>query len=194
MEHCPELELRPDAVIMMAAAVLLVPLRFLAASVAAAVFHEFCHIVVLNVLKKRIYCIEIGTFGARIETENLSSGQEWVCAAAGPVGSLSLLLFLKTFPELAICGLVQGIWNLLPLYPSDGGRILRCMLLRFYPKYTDKAVCAVRWGTVTILWLLLGWAIVCFSVLRPLLICMAGLILLGMLRKIPCNKPSLAVQ
>ena len=115
---------------------LTLPLPWLLSAILAASIHEFCHILALLLTKTKIYGLRIGPFGAKIETEPMSRTAELLCAAAGPAGSLCLLVLIRIFPRLALCGAVQGLFNLLPLHPMDGGRILRCgldLLLRKTP-------------------------------------------------------------
>ena len=61
-------------------------------------------------------------------TGAMTPRQEWISALAGPAGSLLLGLIMPLFPGVAIIGMVQGIINLLPIYPRDGGRALRVFL------------------------------------------------------------------
>lgn len=132
------LEISPWSCILAAAGLLLVPFRFLMAALVAALWHELCHLCVLKLFSVPILGIRVGLFGAVIRSGYLMPIQELVSSAAGPAGSLLLLLTADIFPLLAFCGLVQGIFNLIPIYPMDGGRILRTLLILGREKYLAK--------------------------------------------------------
>lgn len=132
------LEISPWSCFLAAAGILLLPFRFLMAALAAATIHELCHLCVLALCSVPVLRIRIGPFGAVIRSGCLTPIQELVCAAAGPVGSILLLVTAEVFPLLAFCGLIQGIFNLLPVYPMDGGRILRILLSAGKEKYLAK--------------------------------------------------------
>lgn len=117
----------PGACILAALLLLTVPLKWLLAAWTAAVFHELCHIAAVHICGGKILAAQIGACGAVMETAPMTAGRELICALAGPFGSLLLVLLFRYMPELAICGCVQGLYNLLPLYPMDGGRALRCV-------------------------------------------------------------------
>lgn len=57
----------------------------------------------------------------------MTAPREAVCALAGPLGSFVLVSLGKYWPELALMALGQGIFNLIPVYPLDGGRFARCL-------------------------------------------------------------------
>ena len=113
--------------ILLAFLMLTVPLSWLTASLLAAIIHEMCHILVITAFKLPIYGVSVGLSGAKIHTAPLLPWQEFACAAAGPVGSFLCVLLIHRWPMIALCGLVQGFFNLLPIYPLDGGRMLRCL-------------------------------------------------------------------
>ena len=65
---------------------------------------------------------------------------ELVCALAGPAGGLLLLLLLRWMPVIALTGAVQSMYNLLPIYPTDGGRALRCGVQLLWPDKTAHKI------------------------------------------------------
>lgn len=134
--------LRPDFCFLLAAAVLLLPLPWLISWFIATIFHEVCHWLALRGLKVKIYGVRLTASGALMDTETMTPWKEAVCAATGPIGGLLLVLTAKWWPELAVCGFVQSVFNLLPIYPLDGGRVLHGILLTFLPE--GKCRCVMR--------------------------------------------------
>lgn len=125
--------------ILWALLLLTVPLPWLGSAIVAALFHEMCHLFALYATGTPVHGLRLGLRGARIITGPMNAGRELLCAAAGPAGSLLLLLFLRQIPRIALSAAFQGLFNLLPLYPLDGGRILRSsQALRSQEKYLAK--------------------------------------------------------
>lgn len=132
--------------------------------------------------------IRIGLTGAVITMNPITNGRELLCAAAGPLGSFLLIIFSKWMPELALCGLVQGAFNLLPVYPLDGGRIMKCIVYFFRPNKADYISAAI--GIVISVLI----SIICISWgFWPALFLFTAFIKIS-LRKIPCKEGKLAVQ
>lgn len=114
--------------IVIAFGLLLLPIQWLFAMAVAAFFHELCHYWMVCLCGGQIHRFRFGLQGARMEVSGLTPCQELFCALAGPVGGVMLLLFSRWFPRVAICGLFQSVYNMIPVYPLDGGRVLRCGL------------------------------------------------------------------
>jgi len=118
----------PGFFIYLATAILLLPLKWVCAWFVASAFHEFFHYFALRLCGVRIFTIRISSSGAIMETEAMHTSPEILCALAGPLGGLLLLVLLRIFPAIAICAFVQSVFNLLPIYPFDGGRALRAII------------------------------------------------------------------
>ena len=111
---------------------------------ASLLFHELAHSVVAQHYKIRVLSITLFIFGgvASIERDPSKAIQEFNIAIAGPLASGVLALFFlgltKVFPTNAVVyssalwlGTMNGwlaIFNLLPGFPLDGGRIFRAIV------------------------------------------------------------------
>ena len=144
-------EVTPGFCIFWAFLILTLPLNFLLAALGAALFHECCHGAAVKLSRGRILSITLGAGGIMMEVE---SDRELLCAIAGPVGSL--LLACLPVKNLAICGLAQGIFNLLPIMPLDGGRVFRIILDRTVPQFRSRIDRAVE-VTICILFLIVAF-------------------------------------
>lgn len=141
----------PLAWIWWAAMILLVPGNWLLSAAAAACIHEAGHILSLLLLGGKVRGIRLGPLGAVIEGEGVSGPAAAVCTLAGPLGSFLTLLLLRPFPMLAVCGFLQGCFNLLPVYPLDGGRILAYLLERLVPDSCERIRRVLEHGFFTLL-------------------------------------------
>lgn len=196
-KSCPRLTFRVDApaYLLGALAVLLLPLNWIGAAMIAAMWHECCHWLALKLCGCSCYSIAIGSGGAVMETDIISPWKEALCAFAGPLGSLLLLFFFCWIPRISLCALVQGLYNLIPVYPLDGGRLIRC-LLRLVVKNGNYVSITARIETVTIALLTVA-SIYCLIVLG---LGYLALISVGFLmyrifqRKLSCKEVQLAVQ
>ncbi len=123
---------KPSFWLLLAFSIVLVPIKWVLAWLIAVMVHEVFHVLVLHTCGCKICEILIGASGIEIITESLSARQEILSAAAGPIGSFLLLLVARYSPVIAVCGFVQGAYNLLPLHPLDGGRVCRIVLRKFF--------------------------------------------------------------
>lgn len=119
-----EITVSSGAYIGLALGIMVLPLDCILAAVLAAGFHECCHLFTLHCCGIVAGELRIGLLGAKISTGLLTPIQEIICALAGPIGSLSLLFLARWMPVISLFGLCQGLFNLLPIYPLDGGRII----------------------------------------------------------------------
>ena len=123
-----ELQISGGFCLTMAVMLLVLPLDWLLAMAAAGFVHELAHILAVWLLGGRILSCRISAGGAVIETSPMESVSQLLCILAGPLGGLALLPLARFLPKLAVCAFVQSAYNLLPLFPLDGGRALGCLL------------------------------------------------------------------
>lgn len=123
-----KITLSPGAYLGAALLVLLLPVNWWTGAVLAAAGHELSHMAAIYATGGKVYGISVGPGGARMDTMAATRGREVITAAAGPLGSLVFAVLCRGFPEAAVCAVIQGLYNLLPVYPLDGGRILRGFL------------------------------------------------------------------
>lgn len=131
----------PAACISVALSTLLLPLDWVCAWLIAVAFHELCHILIVKIFKCDIYSICFTLSGAAITTEPMTTKQTVISALAGPCGGFLLMSTFRWFPQLAICGCMQSIYNLLPLAGLDGGRALHTITLYFFPQRKAQRIC-----------------------------------------------------
>lgn len=129
--------------IMAAAAILLLPLKWLFAAFCAAMVHELSHYLALRLCGAQVESVRIGGRGAAIMTESLSAGKEALCAVAGPLGGFLLVFLAPVFPEMAVCALAQSAFNLLPIYPLDGGRIRNTLASLLLAPQMARKFCSI---------------------------------------------------
>ena len=134
------IHLESSLCLMLALMLLLLPLPWVMACVLASLAHEICHAVAIRFMGSQIYALRLGSGGIRMETDYMTPGRELVAALAGPIGSALLILLAPWLPRTAVCGAGHCLYNLLPLFPLDGGRILRNLLELVWPMPQAEAV------------------------------------------------------
>lgn len=129
---------------------------------ASVVFHELGHSVIAMRYKIPVVSITLFIIGglAQIAREPESAKQEFNIAIAGPIASVALGMgFLGTVPLLPQGGVlwaaalllseanfILGVFNLIPGFPMDGGRILRAIVWWAKRDYTVATRIASRSG------------------------------------------------
>ena len=180
------LYIEPGVFFLCAFLLLMLPLKWVLGAILAALIHELCHLVAVQLMGGKISRICVGSGGTRIDGDLSDNKKELLAILAGPAGSLFLAFLFRSIPELAVCGGIQGLYNLLPVWPLDGGRAVSLM----WPEY------AVRVETVTYALLFLGGVYAFlrwktgFWILLTMLVLASGQIS----RKIPCKQGHFGVQ
>ncbi len=174
---------------------MLLPLSWLLAAILAAAFHEICHWIMIRILTKEAVPLHIFSFGAKLSLPPMSRKRELLCALAGPLGGLSLLLIAKWLPRTSICAAIQSLYNLLPIYPLDGGRAFDCILsMLMPPPKVQRAMQRIEKGILLSILLLAIYGSV-FQKLGLMPLYIVGFLFLRLkMLKMPCKLPHKRVQ
>lgn len=100
--------------------------------------HELSHILVALILKVDVKEIELLPIGINAKYENkISLIRELIISFSGPIASIifSIIFENETFVFMNIC---IAIFNLIPIYPLDGGRIVQSTLKMIFGEYIGK--------------------------------------------------------
>ena len=99
-----------------------------------AFIHELGHLITGIILGLKVKSINIMPFGISINFEDYSNKyimKKIIIAAAGPIVNLIIVILgmCNNWEEDVIyANMLIGMFNLIPLYPLDGGRILKGIL------------------------------------------------------------------
>ena len=184
-------QIDPLLFLLLPAVVFMIPLPWCIAVFLSALIHEMAHYVCVLLLNGKIVSLRISMRGAIMDARLSNHLSEFLSILAGPVSSCALFYLYPRFPELAACGIIQGLYNLIPVLPLDGGRLLQCILYCWLPNYAQYIIYIIRRMT-TVVFILVGiWS--AFS--RNWSIFAGTMLILSSLRgKIACKEGGIKVQ
>lgn len=165
--------------------------------IASVFLHECGHIFVYSKAHVAIDEIHLQPFGVRITTRNealIGPRTQFVCALAGPTINLlctAIYYFISkviVMPEWTLMfylsSLFLGLFNLLPIMPLDGSRMLGVALSVVFGEYISQMVCAWVSMIMGLCTLVAGIYVLIMSGMNVSLCILAGYILICLAMKI----------
>ena len=128
-----------------------------AALVVSMLAHEFGHVLVARHFGQYTSHVMMFALGmAAFLREIPRRGEAWM-AVAGPMvnfviaaiifGVMSVFVFptavVETLTTIVLLNMILGLFNLVPIYPLDGGRIVRGILSRFTTRFKATKIAAI---------------------------------------------------
>ena len=140
------------------------------------IIHEIGHIIVGLILKMKLEKVEIMPFGlsasfeTNFDTQN-NKIKEIFVTLAGPLTSLALAILCKT-QEVIYSNILILLFNLIPIYPLDGGRIIKAILhIKFGPMLADNLINKISYITIIILTVISSIGVYYYKNLAIFMIC-----------------------
>ncbi len=105
------------------------------------IFHELGHFLTAKVFNwkvDKIYIYPLGGLTKFNERINVSFIEELLVTLMGPIFQIGLSLYLRRYyEEVMVMNKVLLLFNLLPIVPLDGGKLLSLMLQKIVPYYKN---------------------------------------------------------
>lgn len=128
--------------------------------------HELAHFTVTRIKGYSVESIQVLPFGTTLKfnsIQGIKSNDEILIAMAGPLLNFVMAAFLGTLNVshfFVEANLAIAIFNLLPMFPLDGGRIFRAFLMKYMSYLTaTKFVCKLTRVVAAFLFVLAVWYI-----------------------------------
>lgn len=154
-------------------------------ALAACALHELGHVAAVSLLGGGVKELHLTAVGAELTLDRarlLSYGQEVLAVLAGPCASLLTAVLAAAAGQFLLAGLSlgQGLFNLLPVLPLDGGRALLLLASRRGGEGAQRALCGL---SAVLSGLLLGGGLILLRVFgNPALLVTAGWLTAGQLK------------
>ncbi len=154
---------------------LLLPFPWLLSILFAGIVHEAGHLVATKCMRVSVHSISLEPGSAKIASSPMTHSQEFFAAMAGPFAGALLVLLFPWFPRLAICALVQTLFNLIPVLPFDGGRMLHSVAAAVMGQGRGKAICRMVAAVMTVTFIILSLVLFKFSTFAAVVCMMVGI-------------------
>lgn len=146
MKKCFRIRIHPAGAVIFALAFFFLPSREVLACAVALLWHECAHMLAMYLCGAEGCEVELTPFGGMADAkhfERLSPIRQAISAAAGVAASALgawLCWYFHFWQELFECHLSLALFNVLPLWPLDGGRMLMAAAISFGRERAMKRV------------------------------------------------------
>ena len=166
--------------------------------------HEMGHIIAGLLLKMKLEKIEIMPcglsssfkantldFNKKIKNGNIIELKKIAIALAGPITSFILAIVFTyidipniSMQEVVYSNILILIFNLIPLYPLDGGRIIKSLIyIELGKEKSDYIIGKISFITITILTIISSIAVYYFKNIAIFLICISLWVIIGQFKR-----------